>query len=77
MNVRNRHQYQKSNTQIMSKLSRLALEGAIIPVIPWWGTLEHDNYMENQLYLDSIHQDINVNQFHDGESFNIPYGLSH
>ena len=64
---------------VLFDLSRLRREGAIIPVIPWWGTLEcgfTDRYVEDQIYIESLHQDLEVNHFHDGEGINLPYGLS-
>ena len=69
-----------SQTNINFTLMKLVREGAIVPVIPWWGTLEcgfTDSYVEDQIYVESLHQDLEVNHFHDGEGINLPYGLSH
>lgn len=76
MNLRNWENKLTASQGRMFDLMRLKREGALIPAIPWWGSLEHDPYMDNHLYLDSIHQDIDVNQFHDGSGLNLPYGLT-
>ena len=69
-NKRNRERPVSVREKVLYDLSRLRRNGAVIPIDPAYNSPAFeltDQYMTNHQYIDSIHQDIAVNHFHDGE----------
>ena len=78
-NKRNRECPVSSRERTLYDLSRLRRNGAVLPVDPPYNSPAYeltDQYMTNHQYVDSIHQDIAVSHFHDGDGIGLPYGLT-
>jgi thioesterase domain-containing protein len=73
-NTRNWEFKPTGRQRTMFNLARLVREGAIIPVVPWWSIF--NDVEDDNLCIEYIHQDLEVSHFQDGNSLDIPFGLS-